>query len=54
MQTKLLLGQALEQTGDKAGACEAYAYVKRRWKNAKPRSVSLEKALDRSKALDCP
>jgi hypothetical protein len=54
MRTKVMLGQALEQTGDKAGACEAYAYVKRRWKNAKPRSVSLETSIQRSQALGCP
>jgi hypothetical protein len=47
------LGQALEQTGDTTGACDAYRVVLDRWKNAKPRSVSLEKAKERSKALAC-
>jgi serine/threonine-protein kinase len=54
MRAHVELGQALEQTGDTAGACAAYAPVLDRWKNAKPRSVSLEKAKERSKALGCP
>ena len=53
MRAHVELGQALEQTGDAAGACDAYAPVLDRWKNAKPRSVSLEKAKERSKALAC-
>jgi len=53
MRAHVELGQALEQTGDTAGACAAYAPVLDRWKNAKPRSVSLEKAKERSKALGC-
>jgi hypothetical protein len=54
MRAHVLLGQALEQTGDTAGACAAYAVVMDRWKNAKPRSVTLEKARERSRALACP
>jgi serine/threonine-protein kinase len=54
VHTQLLLGRALEQTGDKAGACAPYAAVKRLWKNAKPRSVSVETATERMKALGCP
>jgi tetratricopeptide (TPR) repeat protein len=50
----LLLGQALEVKGDKPGACEAYGFILDRWKNAKPRSVTLEKAKERAKALACP
>jgi serine/threonine-protein kinase len=53
MRAHVLLGQALEQTGDHAGACAAYAVVLDRWKNAKPRSVTLEKAKDRSRVLGC-
>jgi hypothetical protein len=54
MRAHVLLGQALEQTGDTAGACAAYAVVMNRWKDAKPRSVTLDKAKDRSRALACP
>ena len=54
MRAHVLLGQALEQTGDNAGACAAYAVVMDRWKNATPRSVTLEKAKERSRALSCP
>jgi hypothetical protein len=53
MRSHVLLGQALEQTGDHAGACAAYAVVLDRWKNAKPRSVTLEEAKERSRALAC-
>jgi serine/threonine-protein kinase len=53
MRAHVLLGQALEQTGDSAGACAAYAVVMDRWKNARPRSITLEKAKERSKALSC-
>jgi len=54
MRTQVQLGQALEQTGDTAGACAAYAVVMERWKDAKPRSVTLEKARERTRALACP
>ena len=54
MRAHVLLGQALEQTGDTHGACAAYAVVMDRWRNAKPRSVTLEKAKERSRALGCP
>jgi serine/threonine-protein kinase len=47
------LGQALEQKGDKSGACDAYAAVLQRWGHAKPRSVTAEKARDRARALGC-
>jgi hypothetical protein len=53
VQSYLLLGDALERSGDKTGACAPYASVIAQWKNAKPRSVSVEKALERSKALGC-
>ena len=54
MRAHEMLGAALEQTNDKAGACEAYAIIRTRWKDAKPRSVTLEKAIERSRALACP
>jgi tetratricopeptide (TPR) repeat protein len=54
MRAHVLLGQALEQTGDTAGACAAYAVVMDRWKNAKPRSITLDKARERSRGLECP
>jgi eukaryotic-like serine/threonine-protein kinase len=47
------LGLALEQKGDKSGACNAYAAVLKRWGHAKPRSVTAEKARDRARALGC-
>jgi hypothetical protein len=49
----LLLGQALEAKGDNAGACEAYGFILDRWKNPKPRSITVEKAKERTKALAC-
>ncbi len=49
----LWLGQALEGTGDKAGACREYAKVIRWWGKAKPRSVTAEEARRRAKALGC-
>jgi serine/threonine-protein kinase len=54
MHAHLWLGQALEAKGDKAGACAAYGVVMDRWKDAKPRSVTLEKAKDRSRVMGCP
>jgi hypothetical protein len=53
MRAHVLLGEALEKTGDPTGACAAYAVVMDRWRNAKPRSITLEKARDRSRALAC-
>jgi serine/threonine-protein kinase len=47
------LGTALEQKGDRAGACDAYKVVVGRWGKAKPRSVTAEKAKARSGALAC-
>jgi hypothetical protein len=52
-QDSFLLGQALEQIEDTKGACAAYKVVLDRWAHAKPRSVTAEKAGDRSKALGC-
>jgi serine/threonine protein kinase len=48
-----LLGQALEASGDVAGACAAYDVVEQRWGAAIPRSVTGQKARARSRALGC-
>jgi serine/threonine-protein kinase len=48
------LGQALEATGDAAGACDQYRIVLGRWGQAKPRSVTAEHAKARLAALKCP
>jgi serine/threonine-protein kinase len=49
----LYLGQALEATGDTAGACAAYQVVLSRWGAAKPRSLSADLARKRARALGC-
>jgi serine/threonine-protein kinase len=48
------LGDALEKTGDTAGACKSYKAVVDLWSAAKPRSVSAETAKARRRALKCP
>jgi len=53
VHAELLLGQALEAKAEKPGACAAYASVQSRWKDAKPRSVTLDKANERARALGC-
>jgi serine/threonine protein kinase/tetratricopeptide (TPR) repeat protein len=52
-RARLWLGRALEETGDKGGACGAYAAVSARWGRARPRSVSAEEARARSAGLHC-
>jgi len=47
------LGRALEASGDREGACSAYANVLERWGNAKPPSVTASKARERSRELRC-
>jgi serine/threonine-protein kinase len=47
------LGLAREHDGDSKGACAAYAAVVERWKDARPRSVTFEKAAARALALRC-
>jgi serine/threonine protein kinase/tetratricopeptide (TPR) repeat protein len=47
------LGLAREGLGKPDGACEAYRSVLARWGNAKPRSVTADKARERMKALGC-
>jgi serine/threonine-protein kinase len=53
MQLRLVLGRALEQSGDRAGACDAYAAVLARWGHAKPRSVTADEARARATKLGC-
>jgi serine/threonine-protein kinase len=43
-EAEIQLGSALDQKGDKAGACAAYRAVTDPWGNAKPRSVRAEQA----------
>jgi serine/threonine protein kinase/tetratricopeptide (TPR) repeat protein len=47
------LGQAFEQKGDANGACTAYQAVIDRWGNAKPRSITADRAKARVRALGC-
>jgi hypothetical protein len=47
------LGEALEASGDDAGACEAYGFVLRHWGEAKPRSITAELVKKRASALKC-
>jgi hypothetical protein len=49
----LHLGMAREGLGDKDGACSVYKVVLDRWGEAKPRSVTAEKARAQAKALGC-
>jgi serine/threonine-protein kinase len=48
------LGEALEKTGDREGACRAYQGVIDQWGKATPRSVTAEQARARAKAAGCP
>jgi tetratricopeptide (TPR) repeat protein len=50
---RYLLGRTLEDTGDRAGACAAYASVVTRWGKAKPRSITAQQAARRSRGLGC-
>jgi serine/threonine-protein kinase len=47
------LGLALEATGDRAAACDAYRIPLERWGHAHPRSVTAEHARARAAALGC-
>jgi hypothetical protein len=51
--TERMLGDALDATGDKTGACAAYGVVIDRWKTARPRSITLERARAGSARLGC-
>jgi tetratricopeptide (TPR) repeat protein len=53
VRASLDLGRALEQKGDKIGACEAYGAVLARWGHAKPKSVTADAARARAKVLGC-
>jgi hypothetical protein len=48
-----MLGRALDATGDRAGACDAYRAVLERWRGATPRSVTLEDARRAAAADGC-
>jgi eukaryotic-like serine/threonine-protein kinase len=48
------LGLALEQTSDKAGACDAYGKVLAQWGHAKPKSVTADEARAHATKLGCP
>jgi tetratricopeptide (TPR) repeat protein len=48
-----MLGDALAQRDDKAGACAAYGAVMARWKSASPRSVTLESVKKSAAKLGC-
>jgi serine/threonine-protein kinase len=54
IRTRFDLGRALDQSGDKDGACKAYASVVARWGKATPRSVTSDQAKARMTALGCP
>jgi eukaryotic-like serine/threonine-protein kinase len=49
----LSMGQALEQKGNKAGACEAYAVILQRWGHASPPSITATEARASASALGC-
>jgi tetratricopeptide (TPR) repeat protein len=50
---RLDLAEALERTGDRAGACRTYASIAQAWRDARPRSVTAERARARIAALAC-
>jgi hypothetical protein len=47
------LGRALEDAGDRPGACDAYRRVNERWGSARPRSITARDALARASKLAC-
>jgi serine/threonine-protein kinase len=49
----LWLGMAREARHDKEGACSAYRVVLTRWGKAKPRSLTADRAAERTRALGC-
>ncbi len=53
IRANLWLGQAHEQLGHKDKACGAYGRIVERWKNARPRSVTVQRARRRMNALEC-
>lgn len=52
-KTLLWAGQAKEQLGETAGACEAYDKLVRRWGSPKTKSISAAEAHKRIKVLGC-
>jgi serine/threonine-protein kinase len=48
------LGEALEATGERDGACKSYADVLSRWGHARPRSITADAARTHAKKLGCP
>ncbi|HEY2518445.1 MAG TPA: hypothetical protein VGI39_46570, partial [Polyangiaceae bacterium] len=50
---ELELGLVDERASDLGGACEAYRAILQQWGDAKPRSVTAERARDRARALAC-
>ncbi|MGE5185465.1 MAG: tetratricopeptide repeat protein, partial [Acidobacteriota bacterium] len=48
------LGMAEQATGDRDGACAAYATAAHRWEHATPRSLTVERARAALEALGCP
>jgi eukaryotic-like serine/threonine-protein kinase len=52
-QTYVWLGRAYEAKHDKPKACAAYRVVLDRWGKARPRSVTADKARERTKLLGC-
>jgi hypothetical protein len=53
VRAHLDLGEAREASGDRAGACKAYAWVIAHYGGAKPRSVTAEQAKARAAHLSC-
>jgi serine/threonine-protein kinase len=53
MRARFLLAQAREARGDQAGACRDYQSIVARWGQAKPHSVTAEKAAARLATLSC-
>jgi serine/threonine-protein kinase len=54
MRVTYVYGQALEETGDTSGACEAYSSILAHWGKAKPESVTANKSRARMRAIRCP
>jgi serine/threonine-protein kinase len=53
LHAQLDLGLALEQTGDRAGACAAFGRVLERWGHARPKSVTADAARVHMTKLGC-
>jgi hypothetical protein len=53
VRARLLLGEALAETGEKARACDELGSVVKQWGDAKPSSVTASKAKNEMRALGC-